>query len=100
MFGHQVGQSLSVNQHYLASDLRNIAASILGESGGRDKNAFIRLLRLQRAGKLHNVRPSNRIVVPSFCLNVNDIEPKFIFLDYAVYPTIATLPNGLSCVGT
>ena len=98
MFDHQMGKSLSVNQHYLASDLRNIATSILSESGGCNKNAFICLLRLQRAGKLHDVRPSNGIVVPSSCLNINDIKPKFIFFDYAVYPSVATLPNGLSCV--
>jgi hypothetical protein len=100
MFDHQVGKPLPVNQYYLTSDLRNIATSILGESGGRNKNAIICLLRLQRTGKLHDVRPSNGVAVPALCLNVNDIEPKLVFFDYPVYPTIATFPNGLTCVGS
>ena len=99
MVDHQLGQLITINQNNFASDLGNIASSILGESGSCDENALGSLLRLKCSGKLHDVRPSNRSIVPSLGLNVDEVQPQFVFFDNSVDTPISTLAHGLSRVG-
>ena len=98
MLDHQVGKLLSINENYFASNLMNITSCIFSKSRRCDEYSLICLLQLQCSGELHNIRPTNRIIFPSLCLNIKNIQSEFIFLYYSIDTAITTFPNSFACI--
>ncbi len=46
---------------------------------------------VEPASVLHDVRPADRVCITAHGLNVNHIEPEFVFLAYSAYAAVSPL---------
>src|SRR5450759_1781856 len=93
MFDHQIGKLLTINQYNFAANLRNIASCVVGKSGCCEKNAFICSLSLKCSSELHNSGSSYWVFLPSLCLKIYNIKPKYNLFDYSIYATVSSFAD-------
>lgn len=69
-----------------------------GKCGCRDKDTLVCSIGFHAPDERLNLRASDRICRPAFCLDYDNIEPEFIFLYDTVDPTVTGFSDCLSCV--
>jgi len=80
---HELGQRFAINEHDLGVNARDVVHRLGGEIGCADEESLLCALSRQCADEFLYLWPSDG-VLPSLRLNVDCIEPEFIFFDDSV----------------
>ena len=94
---HVICKLLAIDQYDALLDPFYIFHRIRRETRGRDEYTFASALSVKATGESLNYWSAHR-VFPAFGLNEHEVKSESIFLDDAIDSTIATFPNGQTCI--
>jgi hypothetical protein len=97
-FDHEFSQAWSVYQNDLVFDLWDVIVRILRKIWCCNENSFARVLAMQRASELLNLRTAHRRR-PSLCLNVDNIKAHAILFYDSVQTFVTGFTYGLRGIG-
>ena len=99
MINHERGKLLTIDENdFRGNDVCELFR-VTRKVGRCNENTFVRTLPLKGTCKFLDFRPADSSL-PSFGLDIDDVQAKLVFFNDSVDATISTLADGSSCVST